>query len=154
MTDRPVPTAPADSRQPSPGDSRAVAPRVQHTHGGAVVLVDGDGRWGQVVAPEPKFWGGSSSAVQAVRERTSDDWWLAAAEIDLAQNDGSTGGPVGAGVDFLAEEAVVMMPYELRQAIADDAYEAAREAIFDGFERFARQLIPVIHAIERFSHGR
>jgi hypothetical protein len=58
---------------------------------------------GRVVAPKPGLPLWSERIVAEVRRRTLTDWWVVAASIAELQVPLSTGGPLGAGVDFFVE---------------------------------------------------
>ncbi len=60
--------------------------------------------------------------------------------------------PLGAGVVFFLDDDphVLLVDSEARQRIAQDAYEAAREAILDGIRQEAARMKPAIDAIIEF----
>lgn len=90
---------------------------------------------------------GPRRRVEAVRERTSDDWWRMAAAIVEADEPDNTGGPLGLGVDFFAYEHGAAIPPDVRQAIQEDAYEAAREVIVRGIEEHLARVAPAAAAL-------
>lgn len=85
--------------------------------------------------------------VQQVRDRTPDEWWFHAADVLDAMDGPTTGGPLGLGVDFFSWEHDELVPQDVRNAIQDEAYEAAREVIVEGIDAHLRQMIPVVGAI-------
>lgn len=118
------------------GESRAV---VSHVSGAVFV-------GGRLVADRVDLYGQRDRA-RAVRERTSDDWWRRAADLLDADSPYATGGPVGPGVDFFAWEGHDAIPPDVRQAIQEDAYEAAREVILAGISDHLRRMTPAAAAV-------
>lgn len=123
-------------KRPTPDKTR----RVRRYHGGHI-WVDG-----HKIADRPYSYT-DELIVARVRERTSDEWWLHAAEVLDAMDGPTTAGPLGLGVDFFAWEHDELVPQDVRDAIESDAYEAAREVIVEGIEAHLRQMIPAVRAV-------
>jgi hypothetical protein len=87
-----------------------------------------------------------SRLMEDVRERTSDEWWRHASEVALA-DDIQTPGPLGLGVDFFVDTAGVAVPDDVRDAIQDEAYEAAREVIVTRIEEHCRKMAVAAEAL-------
>lgn len=97
---------------------------------------------GSTVLAERVGWvgWGVGRVIGTVRERTPVDWWRRAAEIvDAGIVDGADS-PLGPGVDFFCYDLDLAAPDDVREAIAEDAYEAAREVIVGGLHEHERRM--------------
>lgn len=70
-------------------------------------------------------WWPVEKLLTEVRKRTSDEWWIRAYEIIEAETVASTGGPLGAGVDFFAGELGLALDPDEREEIQNVVYEEA-----------------------------
>lgn len=85
-----------------------------------------------------------------VRERTPDEWWEHAAEVLVSSWPTTPMGPMGAGVSFYLDDEDgegLLFPADVRQEIASDAFEAARETIMQGISTHLRHVAGVWKAL-------
>ncbi len=100
----------------------------------------------------PGGWSSTERLVKSVRQRTPDGWWERAADVLVAGTDPLPvwDGAVGFMDYFGDEGAFACLPGGVVNDLTAEMFEAARQAGFDVLADFARRLVPIIQAIERF----
>lgn len=88
----------------------------------------------------------AARATSTVDERATADW----GDDNRFPVTGFLAEPLGCGVDFFLSDAMLAFPMfdmNVRQDIAVDAFEAAREVIVSGLADHARRIMPVVAAV-------